>query len=201
MIPYRIVKRGLDVVGAAGALVLTFPVLTTTAILVRKNLGSPILFVQERPGLHGKTFRLLKFRTMVDVDHAAGCVTDEDRLTDFGRWLRSVSLDELPSLVNVLKGDMSFVGPRPLLVRYLERYTPYQARRHEVRPGITGLAQIHGRNALDWDSRFEMDVDYVNRQSFGLDLWILWRTVETVWKRTGIHAEGQATVEEFTGSR
>lgn len=200
MINHRTVKRGLDVVGSAAMLVATAPVMGVTAALVARNLGHPVLFTQDRPGLNGKVFKLYKFRSMRDVDEAAGLVTDEERLTDFGRLLRATSLDELPSLVNVLKGDMSFVGPRPLLVRYLDRYTPRQTRRHQVRPGITGLAQVSGRNALDWEERFELDVKYVDSASLSLDVWIIWRTFTAVLRRTGISAEGEATMSEFMGT-
>lgn len=200
MIGYRHVKRALDVVGAVGALVVCSPVLAGTAVLVRKNLGSPVLFKQERPGLEGTVFRLYKFRTMEDVDHDAGFVTDEQRLTDFGKKLRSTSLDELPSLINVLKGDMSFVGPRPLLVDYLERYSVEEARRHEVRPGISGLAQVSGRNLLDWDERFALDVKYVDTMSLTTDLLILGRTLTTVFRRMGIEAEDHVTMRRFQGS-
>ncbi|WP_311200794.1 sugar transferase [Micrococcus terreus] len=200
MMDYRIAKRGLDVIGSAAMLVAAAPVMGVTAALVARNLGRPVLFTQDRPGLNGKVFKLYKFRSMRDVDEAAGLVTDEERLTDFGRLLRSTSLDELPSLVNVLKGDMSFVGPRPLLVRYLDRYTAHQARRHEVRPGITGLAQVSGRNALRWEERFDLDVQYVDRISLTLDTRIVWRTISAVLRRSGISAEGEATMSEFNGS-
>lgn len=200
MIPYRSVKRGLDVVGAAGILMAAFPVMAVTAVLVGRNLGRPILFTQERPGKAGEVFRLYKFRSMKDIDPQAGLVTDEERLTDFGRWLRSTSLDELPSLLNVFKGDMSFVGPRPLLVSYLNRYSPEQARRHEVRPGITGLAQVSGRNLVEWDERFKLDVEYVDTMSMKTDVKILLRTANAVLNRRGISAEGQATMHEFRGN-
>ncbi|GAA4776796.1 sugar transferase [Citricoccus nitrophenolicus] len=200
MIPYRSVKRGFDVVGAAGILMAAFPVMAVTAVLVSRNLGRPILFTQERPGKAGEVFRLYKFRSMKDIDPQAGLVTDEERLTDFGRWLRSTSLDELPALLNVLKGDMSFVGPRPLLVSYLNRYSPEQARRHEVRPGITGLAQVSGRNLVEWDERFKLDVEYVDTMSMKTDVKILFRTANTVLNRRGISAEGQATMNEFKGN-
>lgn len=199
MIDYRIVKRGLDVLGSASMLVAAAPVMGVTAALVARNLGRPVLFTQDRPGLNGKVFKLYKFRSMRDVDEGAGLVTDEERLTDFGRLLRSTSLDELPSLVNVLRGDMSFVGPRPLLVHYLDRYSPRQARRHEVRPGITGLAQVSGRNALGWEERFDLDVQYVDKVSFTLDATIVWRTLSAVLRRSGITAEGEATMSEFLG--
>lgn len=199
MIGYRRIKRALDVVGAAGALVALSPVIAGTAMLVRRRLGSPVLFRQDRPGLDGQIFRLYKFRSMKDVDHAAGLITDEQRLTEFGQRLRSTSLDELPSLLNVLRGDISFVGPRPLLVSYLERYSPEQARRHEVRPGITGLAQVSGRNLVDWDERFALDLQYVDSMSPCTDLRILVKTVAAVFNRQGIASEGHVTMREFQG--
>lgn len=201
MIEYWFVKRSLDAISAAGLLVVASPAIGFTALLVRRNLGRPVLFMQERPGKAGKIFRLYKFRSMKDIDPQAGLISDDKRLTDFGRWLRSTSLDELPSLINVLKGDMSFVGPRPLLVSYLDRYTPEQARRHEVRPGITGLAQVSGRNLVDWDDRFRLDVDYVDNMTLWTDLRILFQTASAVFRRHGISAEGQATMREFTGSK
>lgn len=200
MVDYRVVKRGLDIAGSTVLLMTAAPIMGAIAVLVAKDLGRPVLFSQDRPGRDGKIFKLYKFRSMKDVDVEAGLVTDEDRLTEFGRLLRSTSLDELPSLVNVLKGDMSFVGPRPLLVRYLDRYTPHQARRHEVRPGVTGLAQISGRNALGWEERFDMDVDYVDHISGRLDAEIVWKTFSTVMRRSGINAEGEATMSEFRGT-
>lgn len=197
---YKVIKRSLDIIGAGALLVIAAPVMGVTAVLVSRHHGRPVLFTQDRPGMGGRVFKLYKFRTMREVDEAAGLITDEQRLTPFGRTLRSTSLDELPSLINVLKGDMSFVGPRPLLVRCLDRYSPRQARRHEIRPGITGLAQVSGRNALRWEDRFELDVQYVDRLSLKLDLAILWKTVSAVIRRSGISAEGQATMSEFMGS-
>lgn len=197
MRPYDVVKRGLDVVAAAVALVVLSPIIVATAVLVAVKLGRPVVFAQQRPGRDGRIFTLYKFRSMRSVDESRGWVTDADRLTPFGRRLRSTSLDELPSLWNVLRGDMSVVGPRPLLVEYLERYSPEQARRHEVRPGITGLAQVTGRNALAWESRFAQDVRYVDRRSVGLDLRIVARTIGSVVKREGISAEGHATMSKF----
>lgn len=195
--PYDVVKRGLDVVVSAVALVLLSPIIVATAVLVAVRLGRPVVFAQERPGKDGRIFTLYKFRSMRSVDESRGWVTDADRLTPFGVRLRSTSLDELPSLWNVLRGDMSIVGPRPLLVEYLERYTPEQARRHEVRPGITGLAQVTGRNAISWESKFRQDVRYVDRRSVGLDLRIVLATIGSVLKRDGISAEGHVTMSKF----
>lgn len=195
--PYDVVKRGLDIVVSAVALVLLSPVIVATTVLVATKLGRPVVFAQERPGKGGRIFTLYKFRSMRSVDEARGWVTDADRLTPFGVRLRSTSLDELPSLWNVLKGDMSIVGPRPLLVEYLDRYTPEQARRHEVRPGITGLAQVTGRNAISWESKFRQDVRYVDRRSAGLDLRIVLATIGSVLKRDGISAEGHVTMSKF----
>ena len=199
VVAYDKFKRVLDVLGAGTVLLVSLPVQVIVAVAVAGALGRPVLFRQERPGLHAKVFTLVKFRTMKDVDSAKGLVTDEQRLTKFGRILRSTSLDELPTLVNVVKGDMSLVGPRPLLTRYLDRYTPEQARRHEVRPGVTGLAQVSGRNAISWENKFALDVEYVDRRSFRLDLKILVMTVAAVLKRDGITAEEHATTHEFTG--
>lgn len=193
-------KRLLDVVGAMTGLVLFSPLLVIVALLVRKNLGAPVLFRQTRPGLHGRPFRMLKFRSMRDSLGPDGhALPDEQRLTRFGRWLRASSLDELPELWNVLKGDMSLVGPRPLLMEYLSLYTPEQARRHEVRPGVTGWAQINGRNAISWEEKFALDVWYVDHQSLMLDGRILWLTAQRVFKRDGISAQGEATMTKFTG--
>jgi lipopolysaccharide/colanic/teichoic acid biosynthesis glycosyltransferase len=194
---YDRAKRILDVAVAAPALLLLLPVLAVVALAVRHGVGRPVLFRQVRPGMHGKPFTLVKFRTMRDVDHERGLVTDGDRLTRTGRLLRATSLDELPTLWNVLRGDMSLVGPRPLLMDYLGRYSPAQWRRHEVRPGITGLAQVRGRNALSWSRKFALDNWYVDHRSFRLDLRILAMTVPTVLRRTGISAEGSATAHEF----
>ncbi|GGM42575.1 sugar transferase [Microbacterium saperdae] len=195
--PYDALKRALDIVTAAVGLVVLSPVILVTAIAVRVNLGSPVLFSQPRPGRNGRVFRLYKFRSMRNVDAARGWISDEQRLTRFGRVLRSTSLDELPSLWNVLRGDMSVVGPRPLLVEYLPRYSPEQARRHEVRPGITGLAQVNGRNTVDWEQRFALDVRYVDSRSLALDARILIGTVRSVVVREGISAEGHATMRKF----
>jgi lipopolysaccharide/colanic/teichoic acid biosynthesis glycosyltransferase len=188
------------------AVIVTAPVwvlvLAVLALLVRLNLGSPVLFRQRRPGLGRKIFEVLKFRTMREACDATGRpLPDADRLTPFGRWLRAASLDELPELLNVLKGDMSLVGPRPLLVEYLDRYSPRQARRHEVRPGLTGLVQVKGRNLLTWEEKFELDVKYVETRTFWLDLKILAMTVRAVIKREGISARGEATMPEFRGSK
>lgn len=197
---YDYAKRSADVVGAVIALIVTSPIQLVLACLVVANVGRPVLFRQPRPGRGGKVFLLFKLRTMREADAGSGLVTDADRLTALGRLLRSTSLDELPSLFNVLRGDMSFIGPRPLLVSYLERYTPTQARRHEVRPGITGLAQVSGRNALSWEKRFEFDVYYVDHRSLFLDLSILGRTARSVLMREGITAADSATMHEFTGT-
>lgn len=198
--PYRL-KRPIDLVVAAAALVLLAPVMVVVALAVARNLGRPIIFAQQRPGLAGRPFRLYKFRTMRESTAADGTpLPDAERLTTFGRFLRSTSLDELPELVNVLRGEMSLVGPRPLLMQYLGRYTPEQARRHEVRPGITGWAQVNGRNALSWEERFALDVWYVERCSLALDARILARTIRAVVRREGISQAGQATMPEFVGA-
>ncbi|MFT0138663.1 sugar transferase [Alcanivoracaceae bacterium MT1] len=194
-------KRLMDILGSFFGLVLLSPVLIVVSILVRLKLGSPILFQQVRPGLGGKPFNMMKFRTMTDERDASGeLLSDDVRLTKFGSFLRSTSLDELPELINVLKGDMSLVGPRPLLMEYLPLYSERQYRRHEVRPGITGWAQINGRNALSWDEKFELDVWYVENRSLWLDIKILFLTVLKVVKRDGISHGGEATMPKFTGS-
>ncbi len=195
--PYDAVKRVLDVGSAAALLVVTAPVQAVVAVMVRLRLGSPVLFRQPRPGRNNRIFLLRKFRTMLAEDPERGLVDDADRLTPFGRTLRSLSLDELPTLWNVLRGDMSMVGPRPLLVEYLEHYSPEQARRHEVRPGITGLAQAMGRNALSWEEKFRLDVEYVDKRSLRLDLRILLATVRAVVTRQGISQAGHATMPKF----
>jgi lipopolysaccharide/colanic/teichoic acid biosynthesis glycosyltransferase len=199
---YRVFgKRLLDLALAAPALVLLAPVLFLVALLVRLRLGAPVLFRQQRPGLGGRPFVLYKFRTMRAArDEQGHLLPDEQRLTRLGHWLRSTSLDELPELFNVLRGDMSLVGPRPLLMRYLGRYNPTQARRHEVRPGLTGWAQVNGRNALNWDEKFALDVWYVDRHGLWLDLKILARTVVIIFKREGISPPGRVIAEEFLGS-
>ena len=194
---YDPVKRVLDVIAASVLLVLTLPVQLIVALLVAVRLGRPVLFAQPRPGKGGKVFTLYKFRSMKDVDVARGLVRDEDRLTPFGRRLRATSLDELPTLYNVLVGDMSMVGPRPLLVEYLERYTPEQARRHEVRPGVTGLAQVRGRNSISWEEKFALDVQYVEQRSFALDARVLWSTVAVVFRQHGISSRGHVTMPKF----
>jgi len=193
-------KRRSDIVGASLALVALAPVLAVVAVLVAARLGRPVLFRQPRPGLHGKTFTILKFRTMLEPDPAAGLVSDNDRLTPFGSFLRSTSLDELPSLWNILRGDMSFVGPRPTLCRYLDLYTAEESRRHDVLPGLTGLAQVRGRNALPWPERLRSDVEYVDTVSLGLDLRILLRTVVVVLRREGIAAPGHVSSDVFEGT-
>jgi lipopolysaccharide/colanic/teichoic acid biosynthesis glycosyltransferase len=195
------VKRSFDLLVACVTLILFLPVLFIVAVLIRLNLGSPILFYQTRPGLQGKPFMMYKFRTMSEAnDTNRATLPDESRLSPFGRFLRASSLDELPELWNVLKGDMSLVGPRPLLMDYLPLYTPDQARRHEVRPGITGWAQVNGRNALSWEEKFKLDIWYVDHRSLWLDIKILWLTVRKVLLREGINAEGEATMPRFTGS-
>lgn len=194
-------KRTMDVLVAFFSLLMLSPILIMLAVWIRIKLGSPVFFTQLRPGLHGKPFRLIKFRTMLNALGEDGqLLPDAVRLTAFGRFLRSTSLDELPELWNVLKGEMSLVGPRPLLMEYLPLYTTEQARRHDMRPGITGQAQVAGRNALSWEAKFEQDVMYIQNQSFGLDLKILFLTIKTVLFRQGIQAEGQVTTEKFKGS-
>ena len=193
------IKYLADRIVAAIAILLFSPLILVTAVLVRFKLGSPIFFTQPRPGKDGKLFTFYKFRTMTDARDAEGkLLPDSDRLTDFGSWLRKTSLDELPQLLNVLKGDMSFVGPRPLMVHYLELYSSEQNRRHEVLPGITGLAQTNGRNSIDWDTRLKLDVSYVDNWSLWLDLKILLDTVIKVIKKDGINQEGHATCEDFS---
>ena len=194
-------KRLFDIVASVAILtIFSLPLLVLVG-LVRIKLGRPVFFTQVRPGLGGKLFKLIKFRTMTDARGPTGeLLPDADRLTPFGRMLRSTSLDELPELWNVIKGEMSLVGPRPLLVEYLPRYSPAQARRHDVRPGITGWAQVNGRNAISWEEKFELDTWYVDNQSFWLDLRILWLTLRKVVVREGISAPGDATMPPFTGS-
>jgi len=196
------VKRLFDLLATALGLLLLAPLLLVLAWLVRRRIGAPVLFRQIRPGLHGRPFALLKFRSMREaLDEHGQPLPDAERLTPFGRFLRASSLDELPELWNVLRGDMSLVGPRPLLMEYLPLYSPEQARRHAVRPGITGWAQVNGRNALSWEEKFRLDVWYVDHRSFRLDLRILLLTLKRVLAREGINAEGEATMARFTGSK
>ena len=195
------IKRPQDFLCSLLALIVLSPIITIVAILVKVKLGSPILFIQERPGKNGKIFKLYKFRTMLPSKSAdINPLDDKDRLTPFGKKLRSTSLDELPELVNILKGDMAVVGPRPLLVRYLERYNEHQARRHEVRPGFTGYAQVNGRNAISWEDKFDMDVHYVDNITFLGDWRIIIKTISVVFRRSGINSDSSATMEEFMGN-
>jgi lipopolysaccharide/colanic/teichoic acid biosynthesis glycosyltransferase len=195
------VKRMLDILGATVGLVLLSPVIIIISLLVWRRMGRPVLFRQVRPGRHGKPFQMIKFRTMRDAhDRNGKPLSDADRLTPLGRFLRSTSLDELPELWNVIKGDMSLVGPRPLLMDYLPLYSPTQARRHDVRPGVTGWAQVNGRNALGWEEKFALDVWYVENHSIALDLKVIWMTIRKVISREGISAAGDATMPRFTGN-
>ena len=197
--PYR-GKRVLDIAIAVPLFVLTLPVQAVAAVSILTTMGSPVLFEQARPGLGGKPFMMRKFRTMHPIDPDRGWTDDASRMTRLGALLRSTSIDELPTIWNIVNGDMSLVGPRPLLMRYLQRYSPEQARRMEVPPGLTGLAQVSGRNAQGWDERFDFDVTYVDNCSLGLDIRILARTAWTVIRREGVSAEGEATMSEFRGS-
>jgi len=198
---YRYFKRVIGFVISLIALIVLSPVILIVGILVYIKLGSPIIFKQERPGKDGKIFKMYKFRTMLDSYNKFGeALPDEERLTKFGKILRSTSLDELPELINVIKGDMSLVGPRPLLVEYLELYSDEQKKRHNVRPGITGWAQVNGRNSISWNEKLNLDVEYVKNLSLILDIKILFLTVYKVFKRDGINQEGNATIEKFTGN-
>lgn len=195
-------KRFFDLVASALGLVALAPVFVVVAFLIRRKLGSPVFFRQTRPGLSGKPFEMIKFRTMLDAtDKHGNPLPDDQRMTPFGSFLRATSLDELPELWNVLKGDMSLVGPRPLLMEYLPLYSKEQFRRHEVRPGVTGWAQVNGRNAISWEDKFKLDVWYVDNQSFWLDLKILFLTVKKVLVRDGISGEGEVTMSKFTGTK
>lgn len=201
MIYRKYVKRFLDILCALAALIVFCWLYAIIAILVRVKLGSPVLFKQDRPGKDGKIFKLRKFRTMTDERDADGnLLPDEKRMTKFGTWLRSTSLDEIPEAICILKGDMSVIGPRPLLVKYLPRYNERQARRHEVRPGLSGYAQVHGRNAVSWEEKFELDVWYVEHVSFKLDVKIIIDTIKSVLKHEGISSDTSVTMEEFMGS-
>lgn len=196
-----IIKRLLDFILSLLALIVLSPILLVIALLVKIKLGSPIIFKQKRPGKNEKLFTLYKFRTMIDIkDKYGNPLSDEIRLTKFGKFLRSTSLDELPELVNIIKGDMSIVGPRPLLVRYLPLYNDKQRHRHDVRPGFTGYAQINGRNAISWEEKFDLDIYYVNHFSFFMDIKIIIKTVKTVLLREGISSETSSTMEEFRGT-
>ena len=197
-----LIKRLIDIIASLAGLILLSPVLLIVAYLIRKNLGSPVLFRQVRPGKDGKPFEMDKFRSMRDaIDKDGNPLPDNERLTPFGKALRATSLDELPELWNVLKGDMSLVGPRPLLMEYLPHYDKEQYRRHEVRPGVTGWAQVNGRNALSWEEKFKLDVWYVDHRSVWLDVKILFLTIKKVFIKEGIAAEGEATMNKFTGSK
>ena len=199
---YLKIKRLLDIIISLTALVILSPVMLIVAILVRCKLGSPVIFHQQRPGYQEKVFKLCKFRTMTDErDENGELLPDAVRLTKFGKMLRATRLDELPELWNILKGDMSLIGPRPLLVKYLPLYNEFQKHRHDVKPGLTGWAQVNGRNAISWEERFEMDVYYVNNQSFLLDLKILFKTVAVVFKHSDINSSTDATMEAFTGTK
>lgn len=198
---YKYIKRILDIISSLLAIIILSPLLAVTAILVKTKLGSPVLFKQERPGKDEKIFTLMKFRTMTDErDENGKLLPDEVRLTKFGKFLRSTSIDELPELFNILKGDMSVIGPRPLLVEYIPRYNEHQHRRHEVRPGLSGWAQVNGRNTVSWEDKFDMDVHYVDNYSFAMDVKILFMTVLNVLKKEGISSETSATMEVFMGT-
>ena len=197
----QLFKRIIDIIGSLAGLIILSPVFLVVSVLVYSKLGSPIFFTQERVGKDGKIFKMIKFRTMLDSTNKFGeLLDDEERLTPFGKKLRSTSLDELPELINVLKGDMSLVGPRPLLVEYIPLYSKHQFRRHEVNPGITGWAQVNGRNSIDWETKFDLDVEYVDKFNLIMDIKILFLTILKVIKRDGINQEGNATMEKFTGT-
>ena len=197
----HVVKRAIDIVCSGLGLIVLSPILIIAAILIRKNLGSPIFFTQDRIGKDGKVFKMIKFRTMLDAtDKYGNQLPDEERLTSFGKFLRSTSIDELPELVNVFLGDMSLVGPRPLLVEYKDLYSTEQWRRHEVRPGITGWAQVNGRNSISWAERFKLDVEYIDNYNLILDIKILFMTVLKVIKKDGISQDGHVTMEKFNGN-
>ena len=198
----KFIKRAIDILGSSLGLLLIFPILIIIAILIRVKLGSPIFFTQDRVGKDGKVFKIVKFRTMLEAyDKFGEPLSDKKRVTSFGNFLRSTSLDELPELINVLKGDMSLVGPRPLLVEYIDLYSKEQFRRHEVRPGMTGWAQVNGRNNLNWDEKFKMDVEYVDNQNLLLDIKILFLTIFKVLKRDGISKDGHVTMDKFKGNQ
>ena len=198
---YKYIKRILDIISSLLAIIILSPLLAVTAVLVKTKLGSPVLFRQERPGKDEKIFTLMKFRTMTDErDENGELLPDEVRLTKFGKFLRSTSIDELPELFNILKGDMSVIGPRPLLVEYIPRYNEHQHRRHEVRPGLSGWAQVNGRNSISWEEKFDLDVEYVDNYSFAMDVKILFMTVLNVLKKEGISSETSATMEVFMGT-
>ena len=198
---YKYIKRILDIISSLLAIIILSPLLAVTAVLVKTKLGSPVLFKQERPGKDEKIFTLMKFRTMTDErDENGELLPDEVRLTKFGKFLRSTSIDELPELFNILKGDMSVIGPRPLLVEYIPRYNEHQHRRHEVRPGLSGWAQVNGRNTVSWEDKFDMDVHYVDNYSFAMDVKILFMTILNVIKKEGISSETSATMEVFMGT-
>lgn len=198
---YKYIKRILDIISSLLAIIILSPLLAVTAVLVKTKLGSPVFFKQERPGKDEKIFTLIKFRTMTDErDENGELLPDEVRLTKFGKFLRSTSIDELPELFNIIKGDMSVIGPRPLLVEYIPRYNEHQHRRHEVRPGLSGWAQVNGRNTVSWEDKFDMDVHYVDNYSFAMDVKILFMTVLNVIKKEGISSETSATMEVFMGT-
>lgn len=198
----KYIKRPVDFILSLVALIVFSPILLIVAVLVRIKLGSPVIFKQQRPGLNGEIFNMYKFRTMTDErDENGELLPDEERLKEFGKKLRSTSLDELPELWNIVRGDMSLIGPRPLLVKYLPRYNAHQARRHEVRPGVTGYAQVNGRNSITWEKKFDLDVEYVDNLTFWRDVQIVLKTLKTVLAREGISSDSSVTMEEFAGSK